>query len=149
MEAIIGFFTHIIGEIVIVALVALATFFLGRYYVTPKRCQNQKDECWAIRNENLQKIAQQSKEYSNQFGIEAEKIHNRINNTSDSFIKKTDDVANKSDVLKKLTEFSERLDRVYVRRDAVLPQLKIIQDEIVELRKVIYRYVKFNGKNGD
>jgi len=40
----------------------------------------------------------------------------------------------------------DKADKVYVRRDAVLPQLKTIQDEIVELRKVIFKFVKINGK---
>jgi hypothetical protein len=152
MEAIIGFMSHILAELILVGLIALATFFLGRYYVTPKRCQHQKEECRKMIKEEFSKIAAQRDKCNDAFECEAEKIvkklDNHITKTEETYVKKTDDIMHNVDVLGKMNDFAERMDLIYVRRDVVIPRLNEIHEELKELRTVLYKFIKINGVEG-
>ena len=152
METIITFAGHILAEIIVVGLIAMATFFLGRYYVTPKRCQNQKEECRKMIQEEMDKFSVKRKECQDEFECEADKINKRLTDfmtlSEKVFVKNSDDIVYRADVLKKMDSFSERIDNIYIRRDAILPRIEEVLRELGELRKVLYKFVKINGHGG-
>jgi len=152
MEAIIAFVGKILAEIIVVGLIALATFFLGRYYVTPKKCQHQKDECRAMIREEFEANQEQRRECQRSFECEAAKINKKLEGhivlSEERFLKSTDDIARQADVYKIISNFSEKIDTIYVRRDVVIPRIDEVLKELGELRKVLYKFVKINGSGG-
>jgi hypothetical protein len=39
----------------------------------------------------------------------------------------------------------DKIDKIYIRRDSVMPRLDDIHKEVIELRALLFKYIKLNG----
>jgi hypothetical protein len=114
----------IIAGAVVTAFFGLLGFLLSQYAFTPKRCKGQVEDCRKMIAEQFSKRDAQKEHCVGDIEKQSQLLHGRI------------------------TSFAEKADQVYVRRDAVLPQLDLIQKEMTELRLMIFKFLKANGHGG-
>jgi hypothetical protein len=126
------FFTsHFVIEVAGIMLAAFLAFLGGQYVIRPRRCEVQKRHC----EEERRKLA----DCQNQ---------KRKENRSDLFGSIGNVRSNVSEVETKFEKLIERIDHIYVRRDAVIPRLEDIHKEVQELRGLMFKLIKLNG-HGD
>jgi len=118
----------LVVSLIAVLVSSLFAFLMGHYVVVPKRCQKQIKSCEKSNADQMAIRDKKKKDLADDIETETDAIHEDI-----------------KDLHIRIDGFLDRADKVYVRRDTVLPQLTTIQNELAELRKVIYQLVKVNG----
>lgn len=118
-------------QIILIFIAALCAFVLAQYIIKPRRCELQRKDCF----EAMEKLglAQNEKRHINRI---------QLNDSIQAVRMDLDDIENRVERL------VDRSDDIYVRRDVVLPQLKMIQNEVTELKNLVFKFVKLNGNSG-